>query len=65
MVFHLKEWINHNSKLVKYFSQIKIESERLKRFKQNMENHFGVKKVDLETHTLEQIQFNSIQLKVE
>ena len=30
-----------------------------------MENHFGVKKVDLETHTLKKSYTNSIQLKVE
>ena len=55
MVFHLKEWKQFETR--KIFSQIKIESERvLKRFKQqNMVNHFGVKKVDLETHTLEKL----------
>ena len=36
----------------KIFSQIKIESERHREIcHQNMVNHYGVEKVDLETHT--------------
>ena len=52
-VFHLKEWMEQ-FETRKIFSQLKIESERvIKRFaNQNMVNLFGVKKVDLETHTL-------------
>ena len=51
----MKEWINAQFETRKIFSQMKIESERMKVeiYHQNMVNHYGVKKVDLEIHTLE------------